>query len=241
MQPRATINLAKAKRLIDDRSQLTKKETSARGGGRRKSAFAEEEDGYMFVEEGFRIRFGNGETIDFYAESAANKDDWMKALGDAIGKDGSGSAQRAWTSLVLAKEAQQGRTTQPQNQSQTHTQAPPQDQAQTTANVNNRAARSPTNDVVQESYQKPQEPPYHAVTQETYHPQPTPKQRPLSVPKPLPRKNVPISPAKQNFSQLVPTAEPRYKLETPKSPWHRADRRQQLRAHTRDKVRSMVL
>ncbi|KMU75596.1 hypothetical protein CISG_04999 [Coccidioides immitis RMSCC 3703] len=50
-QPRATINLAKASKLIDDRSILTQRETSAKGGGRRKSAFAEEEEGYMFVEE----------------------------------------------------------------------------------------------------------------------------------------------------------------------------------------------
>lgn len=52
-QPRATINLAKAAKLIDDRTTLTQKETTARGGKRRKSAFAEEEEGYMFVEEGF--------------------------------------------------------------------------------------------------------------------------------------------------------------------------------------------
>jgi hypothetical protein len=76
-QPRATINLAKAAKLIDDKSALTQKETSTKGGGRRKSAFAEEEEGYMFVEEGFRIRFANGEVIDFYADSAAEKDGWM--------------------------------------------------------------------------------------------------------------------------------------------------------------------
>ncbi|KAJ0350139.1 hypothetical protein COL922a_014795, partial [Colletotrichum nupharicola] len=33
-QPRATINLAKAAKLIDDRSTLTQKETTARGGKR---------------------------------------------------------------------------------------------------------------------------------------------------------------------------------------------------------------
>lgn len=55
----------------------------------------------MFVEEGFRIRFGNGETIDFYADSAAEKDGWMKALADVVGKD-SIKAKR-WTDLVLAK------------------------------------------------------------------------------------------------------------------------------------------
>ena len=77
------------------------KETSGKGGGRRKSAFAEEEEGYMFVEEGFRIRFANGETIDFYADSAADKDGWMKVLADVVGKDTNKPKQ--WTDLVLAR------------------------------------------------------------------------------------------------------------------------------------------
>ena len=55
----------------------------------------------MFVEEGFRIRFGNGEIIDFYADSAAAKDECMKVLADAVGKDNTG---RSWTDLVLARE-----------------------------------------------------------------------------------------------------------------------------------------
>ncbi|KAE8383356.1 hypothetical protein BDV26DRAFT_277296 [Aspergillus bertholletiae] len=104
-QPRATINLSKAAKLIDDRSSLMQKETTTKGGGRRKSAFAEEEEGYMFVEEGFRIRFGNGEVIDFYADSAADKDGWMKVLADAVGKGSSGSSQvKQWTELVLKRE-----------------------------------------------------------------------------------------------------------------------------------------
>lgn len=78
-----------------------RKETSGKGGGRRKSAFAEEEEGYMFVEEGFRIRFANGETIDFYADSAAEKDGWMKVLAEVVGKDS--VKNKAWTDLVLAK------------------------------------------------------------------------------------------------------------------------------------------
>lgn len=69
-------------------------------GNRRKSAFAEEEEGYMFVEEGFRIRFANGETIDFYADSAAEKDGWMKVLADVVGKD---SKNKTWTDLVVAR------------------------------------------------------------------------------------------------------------------------------------------
>jgi hypothetical protein len=105
-QPRATINLAKANKLIDDKSALTQKETSTRGGGRRKSAFAEEEEGYMFVEEGFRIRFANGEVIDFYADSRPEKEGWMRVLSETVGKGyaaGNGTA-KAWTEMVLRHE-----------------------------------------------------------------------------------------------------------------------------------------
>ncbi|KAI9762244.1 MAG: RNA helicase [Chaenotheca gracillima] len=100
LQPRATINLGKASKLIDDRSSLVQKEVSAKS--RRKSAFAEEEEGYMFVEEGFRIRFANGEVIDFYADSAAEKEGWMKVLAETVGKD-SGTA-KSWTEIVLSRE-----------------------------------------------------------------------------------------------------------------------------------------
>ena len=77
-------------------------DVSPKKGGRRKSAFAEEEEGYMFVEEGFRIRFANGETIDFYADSAAEKDGWMKVLAEVVGKDT--KKQKTWIDLVLAKQ-----------------------------------------------------------------------------------------------------------------------------------------
>jgi hypothetical protein len=108
-QPRATINLANAKRLIDDRRALTEKETTGRGGRRRRSAFAEEEEGYMFVEEGFRIRFNNGEVIDFYADTAEDKEGWMKVLADVVGRDSGEEDQRArskWCQLVLRREEQ---------------------------------------------------------------------------------------------------------------------------------------
>jgi hypothetical protein len=102
-QPRATINLANASKLIDDRRTLTQKETGGKGGKRRKSGFAEEEEGYMFVEEGFRIRFNNGEVIDFYADTAADKEGWMKVLDACIGKDGDGM-KGSWCDLVLKRE-----------------------------------------------------------------------------------------------------------------------------------------
>lgn len=79
-----------------------KKEVSGKGGSRRKSAFAEEEEGYMFVEEGFRVRFANGETIDFYADSAAEKDGWMKVLEDVVGKEPASGSR--WTGMVLARQ-----------------------------------------------------------------------------------------------------------------------------------------
>ncbi|KAK5664217.1 hypothetical protein OQA88_433 [Cercophora sp. LCS_1] len=111
-QPRATINLANAKRLIDDRRALTEKETTGKGGKRRRSAFAEEEEGYMFVEEGFRIRFNNGEVIDFYADSTQDKDGWMKVLSEVINRDSIGSEddlpgtrpRGKWCELVLKRE-----------------------------------------------------------------------------------------------------------------------------------------
>lgn len=56
----------------------------------------------MFVEEGFRIRFANGEVIDFYAENAEQKEGWMKVLSQCVGKDIAGS--RGWADMVLQKE-----------------------------------------------------------------------------------------------------------------------------------------
>ena len=109
-QPRATINLSNAKRLIDDRRALVEKETTGKGGRRRRSAFAEEEEGYMFVEEGFRIRFNNGEVIDFYADTAEEKEGWMKVLSDVVDRGEGGSDDSAprksskWCELVLKRE-----------------------------------------------------------------------------------------------------------------------------------------
>ncbi|OBT45789.1 hypothetical protein VE00_03876 [Pseudogymnoascus sp. WSF 3629] len=103
-QPRATINLANASKLIDDRRALTQKETTGRGGSRRKSGFAEEEEGYMFVEEGFRIRFGNGEVIDFYADTAKDKEGWMKVLDQCIGTSSETKNGVSWCDMVLKRE-----------------------------------------------------------------------------------------------------------------------------------------
>jgi hypothetical protein len=81
------------------------KEPSGKSGGRRKSAFAEEEDGYMFVEEGFRIRFGNGEVIDFYADSPSAKEGWLRVMSEAVGKGSTSNGPiKAWADLVLKHE-----------------------------------------------------------------------------------------------------------------------------------------
>jgi hypothetical protein len=101
-QPRATINLSKAIKLIDDRQKLVENTVAGPGKTRRKSGFSEDEEGYMFVEEGFRIRFANGEVIDFYADSPQEKKDWLKILGETIGNI---PDSRGWCQMVLAKEA----------------------------------------------------------------------------------------------------------------------------------------
>lgn len=97
-QLRANINLAKAAKVLDDRSTLTSQSGSKK---RRKSGFAEDEEGYMFIEEGFRIRFANGECIDFYADSTKEKDGWMKVLNDTIGRASNG---KNWCDYILKKE-----------------------------------------------------------------------------------------------------------------------------------------
>lgn len=56
----------------------------------------------MFVEEGFRIRFANGEVIDFYADSREQKEAWMKVLSETVGKDI--AQNKGWAAMVLEKE-----------------------------------------------------------------------------------------------------------------------------------------
>ncbi|KAF3915403.1 hypothetical protein AA313_de0208440 [Arthrobotrys entomopaga] len=100
-QLRANINLVKAVKVLDDRSTLTNSSGSKK---RRKSGFAEDEEGYMFIEEGFRIRFANGECIDFYADSTKEKNGWMKVLTDTIGRCSDG---KNWCDHVLKKEREE--------------------------------------------------------------------------------------------------------------------------------------
>ena len=56
----------------------------------------------MFVEEGFRLRFSNGEVIDFYADKTSDKEDWMRELSKVVGKDS--KVSKSWTDIVLKRE-----------------------------------------------------------------------------------------------------------------------------------------
>lgn len=111
-QKRAVINLSKAVRIVDDRRTLladpvtpsSPAKLAGGGSNRRKSAFAEEDEGYQYVEEGFRIRFANGETIDFYADSKDKKEEWMSSLAQVVGKADLGVRKKGWTDLVFAHE-----------------------------------------------------------------------------------------------------------------------------------------
>lgn len=62
----------------------------------------------MFIEEGFRIRFANGEVIDFYADSKGGKEEWMQVLDGVIGSN-SGSDIPKWCDEVLKREETQKR------------------------------------------------------------------------------------------------------------------------------------
>jgi len=57
----------------------------------------------MFVEEGFRIRFANGEVIDFYADNTKDKEEWMRVLSQVVGRE-LVSQKVTWTSAILARE-----------------------------------------------------------------------------------------------------------------------------------------
>lgn len=119
-QKRAVINLSKASRLVDDKTTLVADPSSSpsksrNNKNRRKSAFAEEDEGYAYVEEGFRIRFANGETIDFYGDSREAKDQWMSALSQVIGMPDAGQKAMTWTDVVLARERSLGVTSNGSN------------------------------------------------------------------------------------------------------------------------------
>lgn len=69
---------------------------------RRKSGFAEREEGHLHAAEGFRIRFANGEVIDFYADNAVEKRRWIEALMVVVEQP---PVLKPWAKLVLEKES----------------------------------------------------------------------------------------------------------------------------------------
>jgi hypothetical protein len=73
----------------------------------------------MFVEEGFRIRFNNGEVIDFYADTAADKEGWMKVLDGCVGKE-SEAVKSGWCDLVLKREESLRRRADPGTAARRH-------------------------------------------------------------------------------------------------------------------------
>lgn len=118
-KPRVSINLRKAVEVVKEKKVLVQPTTSwgaNNSKARRQSAFAEQEEGHMFVNEGFRIRFANGEIIDFYSESLDQKQAWVSGLRHIIestqkagDEDKKGPEKKAvelkpWMEQVLANE-----------------------------------------------------------------------------------------------------------------------------------------
>lgn len=191
-QPRATISLAKAAKLIDDKARLTKTDGPVAGAsptktkGRRKSAFAEDEEGYMFVEEGFRIRFANGEVIDFYADSREQKDEWMRVLSEAVGRE-SPSEKKTWMSIVLARERAAG-----------HTQPKPHQVQENQVRPRNTSKSAPTS---------PQKPANARLNAGPFTNGGLKENRP-PPPEKSPRHEVPVSPTKSKHKTSASTSTP---------------------------------
>lgn len=101
-KPRAAINLTKASKVVVERSELTEP-VVVTGKSRRKSAFAEREDAYGMVEEGFRLRFSNGEIIDFYADNREEKQRWLDALNKIVGNPS--FHHHPWIDMVLRAQS----------------------------------------------------------------------------------------------------------------------------------------
>lgn len=108
-QPLTTIYLPNTERLIDSRHALIEKETTTQRGT---SASVDREKGYMVAEEEFRIRFNNGEVIDFCADTSEEKKRWLEILHQVTGR-GDDSAEKdavnprsqaKWCELVLRRE-----------------------------------------------------------------------------------------------------------------------------------------
>jgi hypothetical protein len=143
----------------------------------------------MFVEEGFRIRFANGEVIDFYADSREQKEAWMKVLSETVGKDI--AQNKGWAAMVLEKERKEKAS-----RSQLGAPVSPTKTASPTKSLPDNASasrpphqRTQSHDVVSKSI--PTSPVKgHSRTQSTQSPAPTPPLKDVRMsqaPPPRPR------------------------------------------------------
>jgi hypothetical protein len=143
----------------------------------------------MFVEEGFRIRFANGEVIDFYADTREQKEGWMKVLVETVGRDI--AAKKGWIAMVLEKERKEKAA-----RSQAGVPTQPSRPLQENANASRPAhhhQRTQSHDVYSQSKSVPSSPvKSHSRTQS----------------------NAPTPPAKDHRMSQVPPARPRGKTES---------------------------
>lgn len=69
---------------------------------RRVSGFVLVSNHFLSTDIKANIAQGNGEVIDFYADSTKDKEGWMNALAGAVGK--SGGSVSSWADIVLRRE-----------------------------------------------------------------------------------------------------------------------------------------
>jgi hypothetical protein len=138
----------------------------------------------MFVEEGFRLRFANGEVIDFYADTREQKEGWMKVLSETVGKDI--TANKGWAAMVLEKERKE-KAAQAQSSAAKQQARPLQESGN--ANRPNHS-RTQSHDVFAQQYSKsvPSSPVKgHSRTQSHAPAPPAKDQRISQAPQPRPR------------------------------------------------------
>ncbi|EMR11774.1 hypothetical protein PNEG_00201 [Pneumocystis murina B123] len=101
---RSNINLAKVKMVLNDQqlSINSKKMTQVmHSENSKQSTILEGDNDYMFAQNGFCIKFFNGEIINFYADSEDEKVRWVRVLDAVIKKAGQ---VKPWSLYVLQKQ-----------------------------------------------------------------------------------------------------------------------------------------
>ncbi|QSL64750.1 hypothetical protein MERGE_002052 [Pneumocystis wakefieldiae] len=100
---RSNINLAKVKMVLNDQqlSANPKKMAQAMHPENRKESTELGGNGYMFAQNGFCIKFFNGEIINFYADSEDEKTRWVRILDAVIKK---ADQVKPWSLYVLQKQ-----------------------------------------------------------------------------------------------------------------------------------------